>query len=96
MGHMATFALVVSFGTAAAPGAATCRGETTIWEVREGSKIQSPVRPAIRSTGLRKLLFSKKKLHKQAQHVFFYQKQKRNKILFTLVGNLTLFHGYFT
>ena len=42
MGHMATFALVVSFGTAAAPGAATYRGETTIWEVREGSKIQSP------------------------------------------------------
>ena len=38
MGHMATFALVVSFGTAAAPGAATYRGETTIWEVREGQK----------------------------------------------------------
>ena len=36
---VATFALVVSFGTAAAPGAATYSGgETTIWEIREGSK----------------------------------------------------------
>ena len=36
---VATFALVVSFGTAAAPGAATYSvGETTLWEIREGSK----------------------------------------------------------
>ena len=53
------------------------------------ARVSWPVRPAIRSTGLRKLLFSKKKLHKQAHMSLFYQNQKKRQdsLYFSMESN---------